>query len=310
MMKNFDGWRDLSLQLFSKQQAFDTFAIAAIDFRRQEIVTFSHTTDQRLKSVERPWLFDLASLTKPLSFGSFLLAEKNAGRPIPEDILTLSEHRSLVVPWGRLSGKTWREDIFTYPKGSGSEIYSDISALSAQVLIESTYHTTLQEWCSKLYGDNLTWWRDIREKALCVQHSSYRHLGEVHDPNAFHIADFTAHAGLFGSINGLAASLLILDDKFQLCQRLANEMKLEKKRFYLGFDTVSDPKNTLAGPGCPIDTFGHLGFTGTSFWISADKKWGQILLTNATKKYDYERDALQKMRRLIGTFFWDQVCAT
>ena len=50
-----------------------------------------------------------------------------------------------------------------------------------------------------------------------------------------------------------------------------------KERFILGFDTVQNPSNTLAGAGCSDSCFGHLGFTGTSFWIDAKKEIGHII---------------------------------
>jgi hypothetical protein len=314
-MKNFERWRDLSLQLFNAQKEFDTFALAAINFDKKIYQTFCHTSDSKLVKNKNPWLFDLASLTKPLSFGSYLLAQTHEKREQEEDILRFAEHRAQLVSWGRLSSQTWRDDIFSFPKSDALEVYSDISALCAQVLIEKKNHCTLEAWCKELYQNKLVWWRDLQKLGLikdCVTHSPFLSPGLVHDPNARNIKEFTAHAGLFGSVQGLAESLLLLDQKYALCDEIAKQMKKQttdkRQRFYLGFDSVSDTSQTLAGPGCPADTFGHLGFTGTSFWISADKKWGQILLTNATKKYDYERNALQNMRRTLGTFFWNQLC--
>jgi CubicO group peptidase (beta-lactamase class C family) len=51
-------------------------------------------------------------------------------------------------------------------------------------------------------------------------------------------------------------------------------------------------------------TFGHLGFTGTSIWIDPQKKKGHVILTNATKKYYYDRQGLNDLRRQIGEAIW------
>ena len=63
-------------------------------------------------------------------------------------------------------------------------------------------------------------------------------------------------------------------------------------------------KKTLAGDGCSPHTFGHLGFTGTSIWVDCEKSLGVITLTNATKKFWFERDGLNNIRRSIGSFVW------
>ena len=76
-------------------------------------------------------------------------------------------------------------------------------------------------------------------------------------------------------------------------------------RFIVGFDHVMDPQNTLAGAGASIKTFGHLGFTGTSFWIDTTKDKGAIILTNATKTYWYERSGLTLLRKTLGEKIWN-----
>jgi CubicO group peptidase (beta-lactamase class C family) len=65
-----------------------------------------------------------------------------------------------------------------------------------------------------------------------------------------------------------------------------------------------DKANTLAGLGCSENTFGHLGFTGTSFWIDLEKARGAVILTNATQSYWYERSGLTNLRKTIGEAIW------
>ena len=85
-------------------------------------------------------------------------------------------------------------------------------------------------------------------------------------------------------------------------------MKTQKKtvsdRFLNGFDTVTNPEETMAGKGCGLKTFGHMGFTGTSYWIDPEKQAGVIILTNVSRDYWDERKNLNLMRRTIGAEFW------
>ena len=47
-----------------------------------------------------------------------------------------------------------------------------------------------------------------------------------------------------------------------------------------GFDGKNDHGSSSAGERCSPDTFGHLGFTGTSFWIDPHAQVVAVLLTN------------------------------
>ena len=76
------------------------------------------------------------------------------------------------------------------------------------------------------------------------------------------------------------------------------------ERFVGGWDRVLDAQNTLAGKGAGPVTFGHLGFTGTSLWIDCNKRKGVAILTNATQKYYYHREALNNLRQKIGEAVW------
>ena len=84
----------------------------------------------------------------------------------------------------------------------------------------------------------------------------------------------------------------------------AFKMHKNENRFILGFDHVLDPQNTLAGPGCSLRTFGHLGFTGTSFWIDLETQRGAVILSNATQTYWYERSGLSDLRKKLGAAIW------
>ncbi|MFO7666196.1 MAG: serine hydrolase [Desulfobacterales bacterium] len=112
--------------------------------------------------------------------------------------------------------------------------------------------------------------------------------GVVHDENAYAAGGIEGHAGLFGTaqdVNFLLTKLLftfhgISDDSLfatELVKTFFNRQ--EGTDWALGFDTPS-----LAGSSCgryfSPKSVGHLGFTGTSFWMDIDRFVTVVLLTN------------------------------
>jgi CubicO group peptidase (beta-lactamase class C family) len=161
--------------------------------------------------------------------------------------------------------------------------------------LEDIYHKNLDE--------EVIFWKNLKNQRV-LQYGYYNNqpnFGRVHDPNASNLDTFTSHAGLFSSIDGLARSIMNFNKNHDLLKRFT---KKSAHRFHYGFDTVGNPDKTLAGSGCSPQTFGHLGFTGTSFWIDPAREVGHIILSNATKYYWYEKDELNTLREAFGSFVW------
>ncbi len=111
--------------------------------------------------------------------------------------------------------------------------------------------------------------------------------GVADDENAYAAGGIEGHAGLFGTaqdVNSLLTKLLftfhgISDSLFapELVRTFFGRQ--EGTDWALGFDTPS-----LTGSSCgryfSRKSVGHLGFTGTSFWIDLDRFVSVILLTN------------------------------
>ena len=112
--------------------------------------------------------------------------------------------------------------------------------------------------------------------------------GQVHDENAYAVGGIEGHAGLFGAaedINRLLIELLFTfhgrtsaglfqqDLLHQFFKRLPGTDKA------LGFDTPS-LTGSSCGRGFSQNSIGHLGFTGTSFWMDLERSVIVILLTN------------------------------
>ncbi len=115
--------------------------------------------------------------------------------------------------------------------------------------------------------------------------------GEVHDENAYALEGVAPHAGLFGTAAAVHRILSVLWKIYEGKLQSA-PMNQETLRFFwtqtrlvprstwaLGFDSPS-PSGSSAGRYFSEKSIGHLGFTGTSFWLDPVKGLLIILLTN------------------------------
>ncbi len=285
-------------------QHFDCIAVGVIDFKKKEYDSLEwHKGDFVNKSGK--YFFDLASLTKPLTLASSYLIDPTK---FSSDMILLLNHRASLTSGGRISPKDWRTYINSFPIKESPTLYSDYSALRAMLEIENSYKRSLYDICSEYFDEEMFHWTDLVDKQRSpitgVRHGK-KIQGEVHDDNAYYLKDKVSHAGLFASIDGICKSLLNLDNSFDLLSFMDNAFQTTPfDRFLFGWDTVTDPESSLAGPGCSKSTFGHLGFTGTSIWIDTKKMKGSIILTNATKSYWYDRKGLNEVRRAIGKEIW------
>ncbi|MCT4642083.1 MAG: serine hydrolase [Bacteriovoracaceae bacterium] len=244
--------------------------------------------------------FDLASLTKVLTNGTFYLKFLDQ---MDEDLRLLVEHRASLPAWGYLSKSTWKEDLKKYSISSSETLYSDYSALrfmlDAQGKTKKNMYDEVRE-----YHDEVIFWKNLKNQKT-VQNGfvkQKRNFKNVHDPNSYNINEFTSHAGLFGTTSGLCKTLLNINKELDAL-KIIKENKTDN-RFTFGWDTISSPDTTLAGSGCGEFTFGHLGFTGTSVWIDPDLNLGHVILTNSTKNFWYDKKDLNNFRKKIGSATW------
>ncbi len=123
------------------------------------------------------------------------------------------------------------------------------------------------------------------------QYRNTRIRAEVHDERAFYMGGIAGHAGLFSTASDMAkfTQMLIQQGEYN-GRRFINEETLqyfterreEQMGRALGYDLKSLEGFTTAGNLSSDDTFGHLGFTGTSFWIDPERKLSVVILTNRT----------------------------
>lgn len=287
-----------------ERQDFDHLALAYFDLLENKSA-FLEVHEGEVKEIPH-FYFDLASLTKPLTLGALHLKKPEAFSP--EHILLL-EHRGGLPSWAILGRKSWRETISQFDVKESETVYSDLSYLRLMVELEEKLGMGLKELVQTYWDQELCFWKDLPEEAFCPE-TGFRQgeiiQGEVNDDNCFKIDQFCPHAGIFATISGIYQSVVNLNKETDLLLKMSKAFgEKRKSRFLYGWDTVENPKDTLAGSGCSPQTFGHLGFTGTSLWIDSQTGKGWILLTNATKKYWYHREELNSLRRSLGELCWN-----
>ncbi|MBW1676785.1 MAG: serine hydrolase [Deltaproteobacteria bacterium] len=113
--------------------------------------------------------------------------------------------------------------------------------------------------------------------------------GVVHDENAYALGGVAGHAGLFGTaqdVYGLLKELLAVytgKSNIGLFRRDVVQTFFQRQSdvgsWALGFDTPTRPDSS-SGQYFSDQSVGHLGFTGTSFWVDLLKGVIVILLTN------------------------------
>lgn len=127
--------------------------------------------------------------------------------------------------------------------------------------------------------------------------------GEVHDNNSYFMGGVSGHAGLFSNAQEtLKIALQFLPKHSQLlkletcllfrqnmCAGLAEDRSLAFQ--------LASTKDSIASMELSPDSFGHLGFTGTSLWIDAERDRVFILLTNRTHDHPLPHVLINGTRR-------------
>jgi serine-type D-Ala-D-Ala carboxypeptidase len=179
--------------------------------------------------------------------------------------------------------------------------YTDIGFLVLTDLLEKAGNAPLDV----LFEERIlrpTGIRDLRwgwPRAAATENCPVRgHVveGTVHDLNCAAMGGVSAHAGLFGTARAVAdLGQALLDASLgadnglpgaTLAQFWNATSGLGSHR--LGFDSISDGY-TSTGQWFPSDTVGHLGYTGTSLWMSPTRQAVVALLTNRVHPTDTKK---------------------
>ena len=138
--------------------------------------------------------------------------------------------------------------------------------------------------------------------------------GEVHDENAAALGGVAGHAGLFGTAEAiLAVSGAWLNAHYGRTSILDRELVREFTRrqtqvpgssWALGWDTPSAPSSS--GNYLSPESFGHLGYTGTSLWIDPKRELEVVLLTNRVH-LSRNNEAIRAFRPMIHNLAFQEV---
>ena len=221
-----------------------------------------------------------------------------AYQPYYSDLIHHSGNKKAI-----LRDRVLREPLL-YPPGSQT-VYSDLGFIVLEWIFEETAEEGLDTWTRKnIYqplGLPYLGFRPITlsgvsdpENYAATEDCPWRKKilrGEVHDDNAYAVGGVSGQAGLFGTASEIYQILRALkraydrpDDQNFFDGALVR-LFWEKQQWpqgttrALGFDTPSE-KESSAGRFFSSKSVGHLGFTGTSFWLDLEKDLLVVLLTN------------------------------
>lgn len=127
--------------------------------------------------------------------------------------------------------------------------------------------------------------------------------GDVHDGNAFFMGGAAGHAGLFSTAEDVfKIALQFLPSFTQLLDPKTCE--LFRTNFTVGMNEdrsfafqLSSTRDSTAGSLMGPESFGHLGFTGTSLWVEPTHERIFILLTNRTHHHSLPFVNINSVRR-------------
>ncbi len=151
------------------------------------------------------------------------------------------------------------------------------------------------------------------ETGICSW-SNIKLRGLVNDENCRALGGVAGHAGLFGSVCGLLTYLEIITTElagltniFKLTRKTINTFLTSKKEsnWINGFDTPSQFSSS-SGKHFSDFSLGHLGFTGTSFWIDIKMGIGIVFLTNRVLCGE-NLDSIRKLRPLVHDIIMESI---
>jgi CubicO group peptidase (beta-lactamase class C family) len=285
-------------------------------------------------------IFDLASLTKVIATTSLAMRlvadgrldlETPVSRVLPSwrrtdrrdvRVRQLLDHSSGLPAHDRfwIEGLAGRAAIdariaalpLAYPTGSQS-IYSDVGFIALGFVLETLAGATLDRQFDAFAAP---WSRTLRYRPPSAMRGRTAPtevdpwrgrllVGEVHDENAAQLDGVAAHAGLFGSVEDVAAFARLVLQTFHgrtrlgdpdLMRRFAARTVVPGSSRALGWDTMRPTSS--CGTRLSATAIGHTGFTGTSLWIDRTRDLYVVLLSNRVHP-TRENDAFVALRPRI-----------
>ena len=225
------------------------------------------------------------------------------------------------------------KEPLVYPCGTAS-LYSDLGFILLGLMIERVTNLSLARFCRERIYQPLGIQRLMFVPAINGQggedgqqmtidsiapteEDPWRGRilrGEVHDENAYALGGIAGHAGLFGT----GSAVMAVADAWlsgyhgrsyffhrELVRRfLTRHSQTQGASWGLGWDTRSSPSSS--GQYLSAQSFGHLGFTGTSLWIDPCVDLEVVLLSN--RVHPSRQDTrIQQFRPLIHDAVYETI---
>jgi CubicO group peptidase (beta-lactamase class C family) len=176
--------------------------------------------------------------------------------------------------------------------------YSDIGFIILGVALERIADEPLDRFCQReVFGplgmghtafNPASAWRSFIPPTMDDRTFRKRIIqGEVQDENASVLGGVAGHAGLFATAEDIAifahamlngGAPILRPETLAVFTRRESSPKGTSRA--LGWDTPSVPSQS--GKYFSTNSFGHLGYTGTSLWIDPERQLSITLLTNRT----------------------------
>ena len=199
----------------------------------------------------------------------------------------------------------WKQIIQSEVKTPGTMVYSDLSMIILQKVIEHIAGCSIEQYVTDNFYKPMGLWRIVynpKEKSSAFtiapteDDKQFRNqivCGTVHDPSAAMMGGVAGNAGLFSNAESLAI----------LFKMLVNGGAYDGKR-YLKKETIQlftsqgtpgsanrrglifdkpEPNKEKSGPTAKSAsnlTFGHTGFTGTCVWADPQNNFVYVFLSN------------------------------
>jgi len=191
------------------------------------------------------------------------------------------------------------DEPLAYPIGE-KVVYSDLGFMLLRGIVETVSGSRLDEFVRKEIYLSMQL-KDLffvdpehplpADRFAATEKCSWRQTrirGVVHDENAYIVGGVDGHAGLFGTAADVHCLLMELLGTYSggpshhifqpgLLREFLDYGKGTERA--LGFDRPA-AKGSAGGCYFSRNSVGHLGFTGTSFWMDLDRSVIVILLTN------------------------------
>jgi CubicO group peptidase (beta-lactamase class C family) len=189
------------------------------------------------------------------------------------------------------------ENLDFYP--GTAHRYSDLGFILLGRIIEKISGKPLQEYWEKTIiqsigstkglffpGKEKTAAKAYANTGMC-EWSKKRLTGLVHDDNCRALGGVAGHAGLFGNCDAVLSLCEMIARQFRSAPRKGDSCSNKIKEIFsetrgswlFGFDTPTAGTSS-SGRYFSEMSLGHLGFTGTSFWIDLQRGISIVLLTN------------------------------